>query len=109
MVETACPTTKNFWRGVKDAPADYEDGQTEQKDLISSREIEGNVTPDPGAPKKRYYRVDEVAEYFAISLRTVYRLINAGELKMIRIRDCSRISVEEVRALEERGIVDLFQ
>ena len=58
---------------------------------------------------KQYYRVDEVAQYFAVSLRTVYRLINAGELKMVRIRDCSRISVEEVRALEKRGIVDLYR
>jgi len=29
-------------------------------------------------PFKQYYRVDEVAEYFAISVRTVYRLIDEG-------------------------------
>ncbi|HLE17331.1 MAG TPA: helix-turn-helix domain-containing protein, partial [Syntrophales bacterium] len=48
---------------------------------------------------KRYYRVDEVAVYFAISVRTVYRMIYAGEIKTIRIRERIRISVEEVRAL----------
>lgn len=107
MVETACPTAKNFWRGVTDAPADYEDGQTEQKDLISSREIKGNVTPDPGAPKKRYYWVDEVARYFSVSDRTIYRLIDMGELKAVRLRVCIRISAEEIRNLEERQMDDL--
>ena len=57
---------------------------------------------------KRYYRVDEVACYFAISERTVYRMIYAGEIKTIRIRDRIRISVEAIRALEERGIVDEY-
>ncbi|MBW2023608.1 MAG: helix-turn-helix domain-containing protein [Deltaproteobacteria bacterium] len=35
---------------------------------------------------KRYYRVDEVAEYFSISVRTVYRLIEEGELSRVKIR-----------------------
>ena len=53
---------------------------------------------------KRYYRVDEVAAYFAVSARTIYRMIYAGEIKTIRIRDRIRISVEEMRAFEERAI-----
>ncbi|HLA28276.1 MAG TPA: helix-turn-helix domain-containing protein [Syntrophales bacterium] len=58
---------------------------------------------------KRYYRVDEVARYFSVSDRTIYRLIDMGDLKAIRLRNCLRIPAEEVLALEERRIVDLFK
>lgn len=51
---------------------------------------------------KRYYRVDEVAHYFSVSDRTIYRLIDTGDIKAIRIRDCIRVSAEEIRDLEER-------
>ncbi len=53
---------------------------------------------------KRYYRVDEVAHYFSVSARTIYRMIYAGEIKTIRIRDRIRISMEEMRAFEARAI-----
>jgi len=53
-------------------------------------------------PLKRYYRVDEVAVYFAISARTVYRLLDEGDLQATRIRGCVRVSVEEIRRFEER-------
>jgi excisionase family DNA binding protein len=52
-------------------------------------------------PLKRYYRVDEVAAYFAISVRTVYRLLDEGELQGCRIRGCVRVSAEEVQRYEE--------
>jgi excisionase family DNA binding protein len=48
-------------------------------------------------PMKRYYRVDEVAAYFGVCNRTVYRLLDAGDLKGTRIRACIRVSAEEVR------------
>jgi len=51
---------------------------------------------------RRYFRVDEVARYFSVSDRTIYRLIDMGDLKVVRLRDCIRISVEEIRSLEER-------
>jgi len=57
---------------------------------------------------KRYYRVDEVAHYFSVSDRTIYRLIDTGDIKAIRLRDCIRVSAEEIRAFEERGIVDAY-
>jgi excisionase family DNA binding protein len=65
-----------------------------------SQKLAASILP----PLKRYYRVDEVAEYFAVSERTIYRMIYTGEIKTIRIRDCIRISVEEMRAFEERAI-----
>jgi len=58
---------------------------------------------------KRYYRVDEVARYFSVSDRTIYRLIDMGDLKAIRLRGCLRIPSEEVLAFEQRMIVDLFK
>ena len=51
------------------------------------------------SPFKQYYRVDEVAEYFAISVRTVYRLIDEGELRRTKIRGCLRIPVWESRGM----------
>ncbi len=63
-----------------------------------------NTGPAASHPLKRYYRVDEVAGYFAVSERTIYRMIYAGEIKTIRVRDRIRISVEAMRAFEERAI-----
>jgi excisionase family DNA binding protein len=45
--------------------------------------------------------VDEVAVYFAISARTVYRLMDEGNLQASRIRGCVRVSAEEIRRFEE--------
>ena len=51
---------------------------------------------------RRYFRVDEVARYFSVSDRTIYRLIDMGDLKAIRLRDCIRVPAEEIREFEER-------
>ena len=45
--------------------------------------------------------VDEVAVYFAISARTVYRLLDEGDLHATRIRGCVRVSAEEIRRFEQ--------
>jgi excisionase family DNA binding protein len=42
-----------------------------------------------------------VAEYFAISVRTVYRLIDEGALKRTKIRSCLRIPVWEIERYEK--------
>ena len=52
-------------------------------------------------PFKQYFRVDEVADYFAISVRTVYRLIDEGDLKRTKIRGCLRIPVWEIERYEK--------
>lgn len=59
-----------------------------------------------GPPAKRYYRVDEVARYFSVCDQTVYRLIDMGDLKAIRVMGCIRVPVEELREFEERSKVD---
>ena len=73
-----------------------------------AREKEGKVTLVSNQPTKRYFRVDEVARYFSVSDRTIYRLIDTGDIKAIRIRDCIRVSMEEIRAFEQRVIVDEY-
>jgi len=55
-----------------------------------------------GLHLKRYWRIDEVAGYFAVSERTIYRLVDDGDLQAIRIRGCRRVSLEEIRRFEER-------
>ena len=55
---------------------------------------------------KRYCRVDEVARYFSVCDQTVYRLIDMGDLKAIRVMGCIRVPVEELREFEERSKVD---
>jgi excisionase family DNA binding protein len=61
---------------------------------------QGNETHKSGrdalAPLKRYYRLNEVAAYFDISERTVYRLLDEGDLQATRIRKCLRVSAEEI-------------
>lgn len=49
---------------------------------------------------KAFYRPDEVADRFAVSKRTIYRLISDEVLRVVRIRGCVRIPAEEVRRLE---------
>ncbi|MBN1227949.1 MAG: helix-turn-helix domain-containing protein [Deltaproteobacteria bacterium] len=51
---------------------------------------------------KNYYRVDEVAEYFSISVRTVYRLIDKGDLKRTKIRGCLRVPAGEIERYEKQ-------
>ncbi|RLB87473.1 MAG: hypothetical protein DRH50_16795 [Deltaproteobacteria bacterium] len=53
------------------------------------------------SPFKQYYRVDELAEYFAISVKTVYPLIDEGELRRTKIRGCLRIPVWEIERYEK--------
>jgi excisionase family DNA binding protein len=56
---------------------------------------------DAGLNPKRYWRIDEAAYYFAISERTVYRLLDDEDLQVIRIRGCRRVALAEIRRFEE--------
>jgi len=60
------------------------------------KQIEKSGRESP-PPLKRYYRLNEVAAYFDISERTVYRLLDDGDLQATRIRKCLRVSAEEIR------------
>ncbi|MCK4389554.1 MAG: helix-turn-helix domain-containing protein [Desulfobacterales bacterium] len=50
----------------------------------------------PISPNKTYFRVDEIAKYFSVSKRTVYRLIESRKLKSVRIGNSLRIHVSEI-------------
>ena len=65
----------------------------------------GKAATAVGPFTKRYYRVDEVAHYFSVSDRTIYRLIDMGDLKAIRIRDCIRIPAVELQEFEDKVLV----
>ena len=71
-----------------------------RKNESPAGENEGKATTAASHFTKRYYRVDEVAHYFSVSDRTIYRLIDTGDIKAIRLRDCIRVSAEEIRELE---------
>jgi len=58
---------------------------------------------------KQYYRIDEVADYFSISKPTVYRLISDGEIQVIKIRQCVRVSAQEIKRLEKHFKFDVFK
>ena len=53
-------------------------------------------------PFKQYFRVDEVADYFNVSVRTIYRLIEEGELARVKIRGCLRIPIWEIERYKEK-------
>jgi excisionase family DNA binding protein len=55
-----------------------------------------------GLTNRRYFRVDEVARYFSVSDRTIYRRIDMGDLKVVRVGVCVRIPLEEILAFEAR-------
>jgi excisionase family DNA binding protein len=46
---------------------------------------------------KRHYRIEEVAKYFTISERYIHRLIDEGKLKATKIRNCLRVSIDEIK------------
>lgn len=70
--------------------------------LLPAGGIEGKVNTISSAPTKRYYRVDEVARYFSVCEQTIYRLIDMGDMKAIRLRGCIRVPADELRQFEER-------
>ncbi|MDO8723220.1 MAG: helix-turn-helix domain-containing protein [Syntrophales bacterium] len=44
----------------------------------------------------------EVAEFFTVSERSIYRLLDEGELKATKIRNCLRVSIDEIKRYEEK-------
>jgi len=70
-----------------------------QKD---QRNQSNQIRPTTISPLKRYLRVDEVADYFNVSTRTIYRLIEEGELPRVKIRGCLRILIWEIERYEQK-------
>jgi excisionase family DNA binding protein len=56
-------------------------------------------------PIQRHYRVDEVAALLGVSKWTVYRLVNAGHLKLIKLgKRASGVPADSLRAHMQGGI-----
>ena len=58
---------------------------------------------------RQYYDVKEVANYFSVHQSTVRRLIDDGDIQVIKMRTCVRISVQEINRLEKRFKFDVFK
>lgn len=52
---------------------------------------------------EKLYRVEEAAELLAVSVRTVWRLISAGELVVKKVRRCTRVTAASVAQFIERS------
>lgn len=52
--------------------------------------------------KRAYMSIEEIAEYFGISTRTVRRLMTDRKLSANRIGGQWRIPIKEIEALEQR-------
>lgn len=56
----------------------------------------------PKLPDKELLRPDEVAEYFSLSVKTIYRWIDEGKLDAIKIGEKTlRIPHEAVKVLKK--------
>lgn len=51
---------------------------------------------------KQYYRLDEVAEIFGISKRTVYRLLDKRKIRGIKIGASIRIPNDEIEKIKKK-------
>ncbi len=51
---------------------------------------------------RRYMSMDEVAEYFGVSSRTIRRMITDRKLPAVRVGRQWRVPIAEVEALEKR-------
>jgi len=94
-------------RSWKRAPGSLDpDPMTRSLPVLTSalRQVAGPAATDqsrsPHPWPRRYYRVAEVAAYFAVSRRTVYRLIEEGHLPAVRIKGCVRVPATVLAAYE---------
>lgn len=55
-----------------------------------------NKNDDPRLPDKTYFRIDEVADYFCVSGRTVRRWIEKGHLVCEKVVGCARITRQAI-------------
>jgi excisionase family DNA binding protein len=58
---------------------------------------------------RQYYNIKEVADFFNVHHCTIRRLIDDGDIQVIKMRTCVRISVQEIKKLEKRLKFDVFK
>ncbi len=60
----------------------------------------------PVTAEPEYYTVDEVAKRLRVSRRTIQRMIEAGELRALRVRDLYRIPRASLEQFEGHAPAD---
>ena len=60
------------------------------------------MTIDLSTTTRQYLLIDECAELFVVSRRTIYNWLNAGVLTSIKIRGSRRITVESARQVASK-------
>jgi excisionase family DNA binding protein len=58
---------------------------------------------------RQYYNAKEVANYFNVHPCTIRRLIEDGDIQIIKIKTCVRISAQEIKRLEKHFKFDVFK
>jgi excisionase family DNA binding protein len=58
---------------------------------------------------RQYYNAKEVANYFDVHHSTIRRLIDDGDIQVIKMRTCVRISAQEIKRLEKHFKFDVFK
>jgi len=58
---------------------------------------------------RQYYNIKEVANYFSVHHCTIRRIIEDGDIQVIKMRTCVRISVQEIKRLEKHFKFDVFK
>jgi len=54
-------------------------------------------------PNKIYFRPDEVADYFSVSLRTIYYWCDIGIIESIKISGSVRIHRDKIKEFEQNS------
>ena len=59
-----------------------------------------------GKPLSRFHTINEVAKVLSVSTRTVFRMMDDGELQFIRVRNRRRITnlVEFIEAAKKEAV-----
>ena len=85
--------------------------ETVKPNLLNTSNSGGLKIIKPGASfiSRQYYFIREVADYFDVHPSTIRRLIEDGEIQVIKMRTCVRISAQEIKRLEEYFKFDAFK
>ena len=85
--------------------------ETIKPNILNASNSGGLKIIKPGASfiSRQYYFIKEVAHYFDVHPCTIRRLIEDGEIRIIKIKTCVRISAKEIKRLEKHFKFDVFK
>lgn len=61
------------------------------------------MSPNPLGPDPAYFTVRQVAAYFSVSVRTIYRLIQEDKIAVVRIGHAWRVHRTVMERFERAG------